>query len=89
MSDKPDHKTDKPVLQKPLKRDGESGSADTLVEMAIIPFFIDGDETGEHSNVSTPTIAEMIAEDPEDDEADFDDGDDTIRIEVIDDEEQD
>ena len=60
------------------RKRSEGESPDTLVEMAVIPFFVEGEgeETGEHSNLNTPTITEMRAE-----EADFDDADDTMVVE--------
>ena len=68
----------------PTRKRSEGESPDTLVEMAVIPFFVEGEgeETGEHSNLNTPTIVEMSAE-----EADFDDADDTIVVEDDDEDE--
>ena len=88
MSDdnKSDHPKAPPATNRRRRSDGES--PDTLIEMAVIPFFVEGEgeETGEHSNINTPTIAEMRAE-----ELDFDDDDDddTVVIETLDDDELD
>ncbi len=65
---------------------GKGEIIDTMVEMAVIPFFVDTDndadeEDAERKDVSTPTIQEMASEE---DAAHFDDDDDddTIRMEI-------
>ena len=82
MSDEHDELKARHARRIAARKKSEGDSPDTLVEMAVIPFFIEGEgeETGEHSSLNTPTIAEMHAED-----ADFDDADDTVVIEDEDD----
>jgi hypothetical protein len=60
---------------------GKSEIIDTMLEMAVIPFFVDADDKEEErQEANTPTIQEMASEE---DAAHFDDDDDdTIRMDI-------
>ena len=76
VSDSDDQKTPEPKTP-PAKVKKEI--IDTMVEMAVIPFFVDAQQDEEaREEVNTPTIQEMASE--EDMAAFDDDDDDTIRI---------
>ena len=70
---KPDSKN-RPVKVK-------SEIVETMVEMAVIPFFVDDDEEEVREEVSTPTIQEMASEE-EMASFDDDDDDDTVRMDL-------
>jgi len=74
-------KKTKPDLVPPQSSEDSAKSdvVDTIVEMAAIPFFIE-QESDERNDVSTPTINEMAPENEDEDEIDFDENDDTVRI---------
>ena len=74
-----DSEDKKPPAPKTPPAKVKSEIVDTMVEMAVIPFFVDADEAEAREEVSTPTIQEMASEE---DMASFDDDDDTVRIDV-------
>ena len=77
MSDSDDKKKPAPNIP-PVKVKQEI--IDTMVEMAVIPFFVDAQDGEAREEASTPTIQEMASE--EDMAAFDDDDDDTIRIDT-------